>query len=68
MNSVMTNSKLQAALDEIGRLFDTVKEYQKRNGQLPSSDSDAGRAMSSLRVFLDEIRKLNLSQFRDLAL
>jgi hypothetical protein len=64
----MTNSKLQAALDEIGRLFDTVKEYQKRNGQLPHSDSDAGRAMSTLRVFLDEIRKLNLSQFRDLAL
>lgn len=64
----MTNSKLQAALDEVGRLFDTVKEFQKRNGHLPNSDSDAGRAMSSLKIFLDELRKLNLGQFKDLEL
>ena len=58
----MTNMKLQAALDEIERLFDTVKEYKKRNGRLPNPDSDAGRALFSLHAFLGELRKLNLDQ------
>lgn len=64
----MTNSKLQAALDEIERLFDTVKEFQKRNGQLPNPDSDAGRALVSLQAFVSELRKLNLGQFKGLDL
>lgn len=64
----MTNSKLQAALDEVERLFDTVKEFQKRNGQLPNPDSDAGRALVSLQAFVGELRKLNLGQFKGLDL
>lgn len=67
-DDAMTNTKLQAALDEVERLFTTVKEFQKRNGQLPNSDSDAGRALSSLQAFFDELRKYNLGQFRDLVL
>jgi hypothetical protein len=59
---VMTNSKLQAALDEIERLFDTVKEYKKRNRRLQNPDSDAGRALFSLHAFLGELRKLNLDR------
>src|SRR4051794_1761707 len=35
----MTNSKLQAALDELERLHDTVREYKSRNGKLPGDDS-----------------------------
>ena len=53
---LMTNMKLQAALDEIERLFDTVREYKKRNGRLPNPDSDAGRALFSLRAFVGELR------------
>jgi hypothetical protein len=64
----MTNSKLQAALDEVDRLFDTVKEFQRRNGHLPNPDSDAGRALVSLQVFLNELRKFNLGQFKGLDL
>lgn len=64
----MTNSKLQAALDEVGRLLDTVKEFKHRNGKLPNPDSDAGRALFSLQVFLDELKKLNIAQFGDLSL
>jgi hypothetical protein len=64
----MTNSKLQAALDEVQRLFDTVNEFKKRNGKLPTTDSDAGRALFSLKLFIDELRKLNLSQIGDLNL
>lgn len=61
----MTNSKLQAALDEVDRLFDTVKEFQKRNGRLPNPDSDAGRALFSLKLFSEEMRKYNLTQFKE---
>ena len=64
----MTNSKLQAAVDEVERLFDTVKEYKKRNGRLPNADSDAGRALFSLQSFLSELRKLNLSQVAELTI
>ena len=56
----MTNSKLQAALDEIERLCETVKEYKKRNGQLPHVDSDAGRAVYSLQTFNDALKKLDI--------
>jgi hypothetical protein len=58
----MTNIKLQAALDEISRLFDTVHEFKKRNGELPATDSDAGRALILLRTFVDELKKQNLQQ------
>ena len=65
----MTNSKLQAAVDEVERLFDTVKEYKKRNnGRLPNADSDAGRALFSLQAFVTELRKLNLSQVAELTI
>ena len=64
----MTNSKLQAALDEIERLADTVAQYKKRNGRLPNPDSDAGRALFSLQSFIGELRKLNLNQIADLSL
>ena len=57
----MWNSKLQAAADELGRLYDTVKEYKSRNGgKLPSPDSDAGRAVTSLMAFQKEIDKLDI--------
>jgi major membrane immunogen (membrane-anchored lipoprotein) len=58
----MWNSKLQAALDELGRLHDTVREYKARNGKLPSPDSDAGRAMQSLQLFQEELDKLAISR------
>jgi FtsZ-binding cell division protein ZapB len=58
----MYNSKLQAALDELGRLHDTVKEYKTRNGKLPTPDSDAGRAADSLQVFNDEVNKLDIGK------
>lgn len=64
----MINSKLQSALDEIERLFETVKEYKKRNNRLPNPDSDAGRALFCLRAFVDELRKFNLTQIADLGL
>lgn len=56
----MTNSKLQAALDELERLRDTVKGFKERNGALPGTDSDAGRALFALQVFVGELQKLNL--------
>jgi hypothetical protein len=56
----MTNSKLQAALDELERLRDTVKGFKDRNGALPNPDSDAGRALSALVSFTSELNKLNL--------
>lgn len=56
----MINGKLQLALDEIERLFETVHEYKKRNGKLPDTDSDAGRALYSLQIFIAGLRKLNL--------
>jgi hypothetical protein len=58
----MYNSKLQAALDELGRLHDTVKEYKTRNGKLPTPDSDAGRAADSLQLFHDEVNKLDIGK------
>jgi hypothetical protein len=61
----MTNSKLQAALDELERLCDTVKGFKERNGTLPNPDSDAGRALSLLETFTSEMHKLNLSKVLD---
>jgi FtsZ-binding cell division protein ZapB len=58
----MMNSKLQAALDEIERLCDTVKEYKKRNGQLPHADSDAGRAVYSLQQFQEALSKFDMAK------
>lgn len=58
----MTNSKLQAALDELERLHRTVKEFEARNGTLPNPDSDAGRALSSLEAFDKEFGKLNIAK------
>lgn len=58
----MTNSKLQAALDELERLCETVKGFQERTGTLPNPDSDAGRALSSLETFTSEVRKMNIGK------
>jgi hypothetical protein len=58
----MTNSKLQAALDELERLCDTVKGFKERNGTLPNPDSDAGRAFSALETFTSELHKLNVAK------
>ena len=59
----MTNLKLQAALDELERLCDTVKGFKERNGgTLPNPDSDAGRAFSSLETFTSELRKLDIGK------
>ena len=58
----MMNLKLQAAVDEIERLCETVKEYKKRNGELPGTDSDAGRAVFSLQQFQDALKKLDLEK------
>jgi hypothetical protein len=56
----MMNMKLQAALDELERLRDTVKGYKDRNNSLPNPESDAGRALSLISTFTTELRKLNL--------
>jgi len=57
----MTHMKLQAALDELERLCETVKGYKERNGKLPANpDSDAGRALASLEAFSSELHKLNI--------
>ena len=58
----MNNFKLQAALDELERLHDTVKEFKTRNGRLPNSDSDAGRAVSTLEAFAGELQRLRIGQ------
>lgn len=58
----MMNSKLQAALDELERLHDTVREYKARNGKLPETDSDAGRAATSLQVFHQALKKLDIGK------
>ncbi len=58
----MTNSKLQAALDELERLCDTVKGFKERNGTLPTSDSDAGRGLSLLETFTSELHKLDIGK------
>ena len=58
----MTNSKLQAAIDELERLYTTVKEFKARNGKLPNPDSDAGRAVFTLETFAGELKKLQIGQ------
>ena len=50
----MSNSKLQAAVDELERLYGTVKAFKARNGTLPNPDSDAGRAVLILESFAEE--------------
>jgi hypothetical protein len=57
----MLNMKLQAALDELERLRDTVIGFKDRNGSLPNPDSDAGRALSMIQKFMGELGKLNLN-------
>ena len=61
----MTNSKLQSALDELERLHDTVREYKSRNGRVPNSDSDAGRAAHSLLEFDEAVKKLHIGKLLD---
>jgi hypothetical protein len=56
----MNNTKLQVALDELERLRDTIKGFKERNIHLPDTDSDAGRALSAVRTFTSELRKLEL--------
>jgi hypothetical protein len=59
----MTHLKLQAALDELIRLCDTLKGFKERNGgRLPNPDSDAGRALSSLETFSSELHKLDIDK------
>jgi len=58
----MTHMKLQAALDELERLCETVKGYKERNGTMPASDSDAGRAVSLLETFTTEMHKLDIGK------
>ena len=64
----MTNSKLQAALDELERLNGTVREFKARNGRLPNPDSDAGRAVSLLETFAGELKKLQIGNLEYAAL
>jgi hypothetical protein len=62
----MTHLKLQAALDELERLCDTVKGFEDRNGgTLPNPDSDAGRALSMLETFMDKLHKLDIGKVLD---
>ncbi len=59
----MTHLKLQAALDELERLCETVKGFNERNrGTLPNPDSDAGRALDLLETFTSELHKLDLGK------
>jgi len=59
----MTNSKLQSAVDELERLCETIKGFKLRNGTLPSNaDSDAGRALSTLAGFMNELDKLGVEK------
>ena len=58
----MTNLKLQAALDELERLRDTLKEFRGRNSEDPSRDSDVGRALDSLATFVSEMDKLEITK------
>jgi hypothetical protein len=58
----MSNSKLQAAIDELERLYGTVKAFKARNGMLPNPDSDAGRAVIMLESFADELKKLQIGR------
>jgi hypothetical protein len=52
----MTNPKLQAAIDELERLCGTVRAFKARNGTLPNSDSDAGRALLLVEAFASELK------------
>ena len=59
----MTHMKLQAALDELERLCNTVKGFKERNGgTLPNPDSDAGRALYALETFSNELHKLDIGK------
>jgi hypothetical protein len=58
----MSNSKLQAAIDELERLYATVKAFKSRNGKLPNPDSDAGRAVLILESFAEELKKMQIGQ------
>ena len=58
----MTNSKLQAAIDELERLHETVLAFKARNGTLPNPDSDAGRAVSLLQTFAAELKDLQIGR------
>ncbi|MGA3125784.1 MAG: hypothetical protein ABSD13_03635 [Candidatus Korobacteraceae bacterium] len=59
----MTHMKLQAALDELERLCNTVKGFKERNGgTLPNPDSDAGRALYALETFSSELHKLDIGK------
>jgi hypothetical protein len=58
----MTNTKLQVALDELERLRDTVDGFKSRNRAQPNPDSDAGRALSSLTIFIGELNKLSIGK------
>lgn len=58
----MYNSKLQAALDEIERLHETVKGFKQRNKSMPNPDSDAGRAVSTLEAFAGELQRLKIGR------
>jgi hypothetical protein len=62
----MTNSKLQAALDELERLSDTVRGFNERDAMPLNSDSDAGRALFSLKTFTSELHKLDLDSLLNL--
>jgi hypothetical protein len=62
----MTNWKLQAALDELERLRDTVKGFKQRNAIPLNSDSDAGRALFALKAFTSELNKLDLGSLLNL--
>ena len=56
----MTNSKLQSAIDELERLYATVKAFKDRTGKPPNPDSDAGRAASALEAFAGELKSLRI--------
>lgn len=59
----MTHLKLQAALDEVSRLCETLKGFKERNGSTPPNpDSDAGRALDSLETFTSELHKLDVAK------
>ena len=58
----MMNSKLQAAIDELERLYTTVQSFKTRNGTLPNPDSDAGRAAFALETFAGELKKLHIGK------
>jgi hypothetical protein len=58
----MTNQKLQAALDELERLRDTVREFEKRSSGMPNPDSDVGRALDALSAFSSGMQKLEINR------